>query len=119
MLRANGPVLEMLRAYMRQSLGYLEFWQRASAFNPLTASTEWMNSLLPPQGIDRGNQPPAAPSPVSPEGKENRSEIDADTLVQRIADMERRLNALTSKANKNKGDARTESGPGKKGNRRR
>jgi polyhydroxyalkanoate synthesis repressor PhaR len=118
MLRSNGAVLEMLGAYMRQSLGYLEFWQRASAFNPLTASTEWMKSLLPPQDVDRGNQPPAAPSPISSEGKEKRAEIDAETLVQRIAEMERRLNALTSEANKSKGDAKPDSGPGKKGNRR-
>src|SRR5690242_10686884 len=33
MIRTNGVTLGLLRAYFRQSLEYLELWQRASAFN--------------------------------------------------------------------------------------
>jgi polyhydroxyalkanoate synthesis repressor PhaR len=120
MLRSNGTVLEMLRAYMRQSLGYLEFWQRAAAFNPLTASTEWMKSILPLPGAGTGNQPSPAPPPPSSDEKEKREQIDPETLLQRLAEMERRLNALTSEANKNnKGDAKPAPGSTKKRGRQR
>jgi len=48
MIRANEIVLAFLREYLRQSLTYLEFWQRAATFGSTEAPWEWMKSFLPP-----------------------------------------------------------------------
>jgi polyhydroxyalkanoate synthesis repressor PhaR len=90
MIRTNGVVLGFLRAYFRQSLEYLELWQRASAFNPMAASVQWLKSLVPAPPAASNDQPPAAAS----------SQTDADALAQRIAEMERRLSALEPSAGK-------------------
>jgi polyhydroxyalkanoate synthesis repressor PhaR len=84
MIRTNGVVLGLLREYFRQSLEYLEFWQRASALNPVAASMQWLNSLAPVAPRAGDAQPPGAAS----------GQTAAEALAQRLAEMERRLNAL-------------------------
>src|SRR6516164_2749322 len=59
MIRTNDVVLGMLREYFRQSLAYVDFWQRASAFTPLSASMEWLKALLP--GGPAAPRPPNIP----------------------------------------------------------
>jgi polyhydroxyalkanoate synthesis repressor PhaR len=90
MIRTNGVVLGFLREYFRQSLTYLDFWQRASAFNPMATSLEWLQSLLPASSAAGASQPPAAAS----------GRTEAETLAQRLAEMERRLNELAPLADK-------------------
>jgi polyhydroxyalkanoate synthesis repressor PhaR len=84
MIRTNGVMLGLLREYFQQSQAYLEFWQRTPAFNPLTASMDWMKSLMP--GAPAA--PPSAPAD------------DGQALAERLAEMERRLNALEPVAGK-------------------
>jgi polyhydroxyalkanoate synthesis repressor PhaR len=91
MIRTNGVVLGLLREYFRQSLEYLEFWQRASALNPVAASMQWLNSLVPAVPMAGGGQAPGAAS----------GQTDAEALAQRIAEMERRLNAIEPSVDKN------------------
>jgi polyhydroxyalkanoate synthesis repressor PhaR len=81
MIRTNGVMLGLLREYFRQSLEYLDFWQRAAAINPMATSMQWLKSLIP--GSSVAGSPSAATIP-----------INADALAQRLAEMERRLNAL-------------------------
>jgi polyhydroxyalkanoate synthesis repressor PhaR len=103
MIRTNGVVLGMLREYFRQSLVYVDFWQRAAAFNPMGASLEWLKSFLPgAPAAGEGRPPDAAGGPA-----------DAAALAKRLAEMERRLNALQPPAGKG------EEGPAAPGTRRR
>jgi polyhydroxyalkanoate synthesis repressor PhaR len=90
MIRTNGVMLGLLREYFRQSLQYVEFWQRASAFNPMAASMEWLKSLVPASAMARDSQAPGAGS----------VQADANVLAERLAEMERRLNALDLSARK-------------------
>jgi polyhydroxyalkanoate synthesis repressor PhaR len=88
MLRTNGVVLDLLREYFRQSLAYLDFWERASTFNPMASSIDWLQSLMPRRSAAEG--PPAA-------GSQSQGEI----LAQRLVEMERRLQALEPTTDKN------------------
>jgi polyhydroxyalkanoate synthesis repressor PhaR len=97
MIRTNSVVLGLLREYFHQSLAYLEFWERASAFNPIAGSVEWMKAFLPTQPA--AGSGPAASGPA-----------DAEALARRIADMERRLNALDPSAGKRE-EGVAEAGP--------
>lgn len=83
LIRPNDIVLGLLRDYFRQSLLYLELWQQAARFNPVTTSMEWLQSLVP--------SAPGAPSSGGPR--------DADALSQRLADVERRIGALEPSTN--------------------
>jgi polyhydroxyalkanoate synthesis repressor PhaR len=96
MIRTNDVVLGLLREYFRQSLAYLDFWQRASALTPLTAPMKWLNSLLP--GGPAATVPPAAPTAESAAAVSGAPAPAAETdlLLKRIAEMERRLNTLNS-----------------------
>lgn len=90
MIRTNGVMLGLLRQYFQQSLEYLDFWQRAAAFNPMAASMQWLNSLTPGAPGDGGGQAPDAAT----------TQTDAEALAQRLAEMERRLNAIEPSTNK-------------------
>jgi polyhydroxyalkanoate synthesis repressor PhaR len=110
MIRTNGVVLGLLREYFRQSLQYLEFWQRASALNPVAASMQWLNSLVPTAPTTGDRPPPGAAS----------SQTVAEALAQRIAQMERRLNAIEPSADKSdKGVAEARPSATRRGGRRR
>ncbi len=88
MIRANDVVLAFLREYLRQSLTYLEFWQRAASFGSMAGPLEWMKSFLPAQ-------PAAAePPPSAPAG--------AEALARRVEELERRLRALDAEPGKAK-----------------
>jgi polyhydroxyalkanoate synthesis repressor PhaR len=101
MIRTNGVVLGLLREYFRQSLEYLEFWQRASALNPMAASLQWLKSLSPVSPGAVGVQPASAGSSPFTEHVTNvPPQADAEAFAQRIAEMERRLNALEPSAGK-------------------
>jgi polyhydroxyalkanoate synthesis repressor PhaR len=102
MIRSNGVVLGLLREYFRQSLSYLEFWQRASAFNPMAASMEWLKSIVP----------------IPPAGGARSGAADAEVLAQRLAEMERRLNALDAASAKSD-DGIAEGRPGTTGRKAR
>jgi polyhydroxyalkanoate synthesis repressor PhaR len=86
MIRTNGVMLGLLREYFRQSLEYLDFWQRAAAFNPMAGSMQWLKSMIQGSSVAGGGQP--------------TTPTDAAALAQRLAEMERRLNALEPSANK-------------------
>jgi polyhydroxyalkanoate synthesis repressor PhaR len=109
MIRTNGVVLGLLREYFRQSLQYLEFWQRASAFNPVAASMQWLNSLVPgaPRTVD--SRPP---SPTS-------GQPDAEILAQRLTEMEHRLNAIKPAGESDEGVSERKAGSTKRGAHRR
>jgi polyhydroxyalkanoate synthesis repressor PhaR len=95
MIRTNSVVLGLLREYFHQSLAYLEFWERASALNPMAASVGWLKSLLPTRPVGGSGEPPASAG----------GPADAEALARRIAEMERRLNALDRSAGKSEEDA--------------
>jgi polyhydroxyalkanoate synthesis repressor PhaR len=101
MIRTNDVVLGLLREYFRQSLAYLDFWQRASALTPLTAPMKWLNTLLP-GGPAASAPPPASTAEESPTVSASPLPVaaldaaGADLLLRRIAEMERRLNTLDS-----------------------
>jgi polyhydroxyalkanoate synthesis repressor PhaR len=101
MIRTNEAVLGLLREYFRQSLVYLDFWQKASAFTPMTAPLEWLRAILP--GTPKPPAEPAAPGarggPIAsavPPPPAEREAGQADVLMKRIVELERRLNALGS-----------------------
>jgi polyhydroxyalkanoate synthesis repressor PhaR len=109
MIRTNGVVLGLLREYFRQSLQYLEFWQRASAFNPVAASMQWLNSLMPSAPMTGDSRPP---SPAS-------GQADAETLAQRLTEMEHRLNATKPAGEIDQDVSERKAGSAKRGARRR
>lgn len=74
MIRTNEEVLTFLREYLRQSLNYLELFQKQEAIHPLLHPLNWMRMFLP----SVGPQPPSA-------------NADPVALTQRIAELERRL----------------------------
>jgi polyhydroxyalkanoate synthesis repressor PhaR len=105
MIRANDVVLAFLREYLRQSLAYLDFWQRAASFGSMAGPLEWMRSFLPAQ-------PAAAePPPVAPAG--------AEALARRVEELERRLRALDAESGKDEaGAGRRKRGPSGRRTRR-
>jgi polyhydroxyalkanoate synthesis repressor PhaR len=115
MLRTNEAVLGLLREYFRQSLVYLDFWQKASAFTPMTAPLEWLRAILP--GTPKPPVEPAvpsakgspAPSATPPPPAESEAG-QADVLMKRIAELERRLNALGAVDGEREGAAEHPSG---------
>jgi len=75
-IRADGIVFGFLRDSVRQALLYVETFQRAAPFNPLLPPPEWLRAFLP-------------------EGFARRSpEVDVRGLLERIAELERRLDEL-------------------------
>jgi polyhydroxyalkanoate synthesis repressor PhaR len=90
MIRANDIVLGFLREYLRQSLAYLEFWQRAAAFSPMAVPMEWMKTMFPGGAGAGSPSPPAATS----------GEPDAKTLALRVAELERRLREIDTQPDK-------------------
>ncbi len=81
MIRTNEEVLDFLRDYFRQALAYLEVFQRQGTLNPMLLPVQWMRSFLPFAGQ------------AASAGK--RSELpDTFALLDRIAELERRLNEL-------------------------
>jgi polyhydroxyalkanoate synthesis repressor PhaR len=81
MIRTNEEVLEFLRDYFRQALAYLDVFQRQGTLNPMLLPMQWMRSLLPFGGQPAGTAPRAdAP--------------DTAALLDRIAELERRINEL-------------------------
>jgi polyhydroxyalkanoate synthesis repressor PhaR len=81
MIRTNEGVLEFLRDYFRQALAYLDMFQRQGTVNPLLLPMQWLRSFAPFAA-------PAAPAAGQPETP------DTAALLERIAELERRLNDL-------------------------
>lgn len=77
-IRADGTVFGFLRDSVRQALLYVETFQRAASFNPLLPPPEWLRAFLP-EGFARGS-----------------SEVDVRSLLDRIAELERRLDEFRS-----------------------
>jgi polyhydroxyalkanoate synthesis repressor PhaR len=88
MIRANEATLAFLRDYFGQALAYLDLLQRSAAVNPLVLPLTWMKALFP-------NLPPANPAGAGPP-----PQGDTETLLQRIADLERRVEEQTRKPGK-------------------
>jgi polyhydroxyalkanoate synthesis repressor PhaR len=90
LIRANDIVLAFLREYLRQSLTYLEFWQRAASFGSMAAPWEWLKSFMPSGPAQPAGAPSApkipTPAPPPPTGTE--------ALARRVEELERRLSAL-------------------------
>lgn len=87
-LRANDVMTNFLHDYFRNSLAYLDYFQKHGASGPLEQPTHWMKAWLDNLSPQRNNNPSpssaAAPSP--PE--------DGQQLTERIAVLERRLAEL-------------------------
>jgi polyhydroxyalkanoate synthesis repressor PhaR len=103
MIRTNDIVLDLLRDYFRRSMLYLEFWQQSARLNPMAASMEWFKSLLPPT---RDTFVPEAPASSAPS--------HGEALSQRIAQIERRIQALEPAT-----ESRAQSRPGARRKRSR
>ncbi len=101
LIRANDIVLAFVREYLRQSLTYLEFWQRAASFGTMATPWEWFKSLIP-----RGAAEPAG-EPTAPGARVPPPPADADALARRVEELERRLSALGAPA---QGDESREGG---------
>jgi polyhydroxyalkanoate synthesis repressor PhaR len=75
-IRAEGAMFGFLRDSVRQALLYVEMLQRAAPFNPMLPPQEWLRAFLPESFARR-----------SPE-------VDVNTLLARITELERRLDGL-------------------------
>ncbi|MFO0928521.1 MAG: polyhydroxyalkanoate synthesis regulator DNA-binding domain-containing protein [Gemmataceae bacterium] len=105
MIRANEVVLGYLREYLRQTLHLLEFWQKAATHNPVLSSMDWMKRLFTPRTAPAAPPPtptappptqaPAAPpSPAAPAAPAPPLPNLTEMLAERVAELERRLNAV-------------------------
>jgi len=83
MLRANDMVLGFLGEYLRQSLAYLEFWQRAAAFASVAAPLDWIKGVL---NVGKKTVEPQPPTTVANEANQS--------LARRVEELERRLREL-------------------------
>jgi polyhydroxyalkanoate synthesis repressor PhaR len=81
MIRANEVMLGVIRDSVRQSLLYIEMFQRMAPFNPLGVPQEWLRTFLPGLPLQ------GPPENQAPRG----TEADLDALLRRIGDLERRL----------------------------
>jgi polyhydroxyalkanoate synthesis repressor PhaR len=93
-IRTDGAMYGFLRDSVRQALLYVELLQRAAPFNPLLPPQEWLRPFLPGSF--------ARPGP----------EADVSALLDRIAELERRLDELRAPAEGRK------KRPGERGRRR-
>jgi len=84
-LRANEMLLGVIRESVRQSLRYVELFQRVPPCNPLGLPEEWLRAFLP--RVPPSSEPPAQKGPAGRAG----SEADVDVLLRRIGELERRL----------------------------
>jgi len=81
-IQANEVVLGSLRENVRKSLAFFDLMQRAAAFNPMAVPRTFLNAFFP--GLPAQDQP-GSPTGVGP---------DADALVRRVAELEKRLEEL-------------------------
>jgi polyhydroxyalkanoate synthesis repressor PhaR len=88
MIRANEVMFGVIRESVRQSLLYIEMFQRVSPFNPLGLPQEWLRAFLP------GVSPRGAPEDRAPRG----AEADVEGLSRRLGELERRLGELDAAA---------------------
>jgi hypothetical protein len=75
-IRTDGALFGFLRDSVRQALLYVETLQRAAPFNPLLPPQDWLRAFLPESFARRG------------------PEADVRSLLDRIAELERRLDEL-------------------------
>ena len=79
-IRTDGVMFAFLRDSVRQALQSVEMLQRAAPFNPLLPAQEWLRTFFPETRAKHG------------------SEVDVSSLLHRIAELERRLDALGNAA---------------------
>jgi polyhydroxyalkanoate synthesis repressor PhaR len=92
-LRTDGTMFGFLRDSVREALRYVEMFQGATPFNPLLPSQEWLRAFLPQSFARRS------------------AEADVSALVERIAELERRLGELRNPAEGRKKKSRGRSRP--------
>jgi polyhydroxyalkanoate synthesis repressor PhaR len=85
MIQANDTALNFLREYLQQSLTYLELLRQPAAVNPMLLPLHWMQSFLP-------HPTPGTAAPTAG--------ADAATLLQRLGELERRLDEFQVRAGK-------------------
>jgi hypothetical protein len=83
-IRTEGAMFGFLRDSVRQALLYVEMLQRAAPFNPLLPPQEWLRAFLPESFARR------------------RPEVDVNTLLARIAELERRLDEFRNAGERRK-----------------
>lgn len=78
-LRANEMLLGVIRESVRQSLRYVEAFQRGPSFSCLGLPQEWLRAFLP--GAPASSEPPVLQG----------EQADMDVLLRRIGELERRF----------------------------
>ncbi len=86
-LRANDVMTEFLREYFRNSLTYLDYFQKHGASAPFEQPMHWMNAWLdswPSQPIAKG----------APKSEEQAAPDEEGEITERIARLESRIAEL-------------------------
>jgi polyhydroxyalkanoate synthesis repressor PhaR len=87
-LRANDVMADFLHDYFRNSLAYLDYFQKHGASGPLPQPMHWMKAWLD----NWSAEPPGNPRPRSSAGQTTAE--DEHTLHERIARLERQIAEL-------------------------
>jgi polyhydroxyalkanoate synthesis repressor PhaR len=87
MLRANAVTVNFLRDYFRNSVAYVDYFQKHGATGPLEQPMHWMKAWLDNWSMPRpDNAPPQATADTPPD--------DAQNFAERVAQLERRIAEL-------------------------
>jgi polyhydroxyalkanoate synthesis repressor PhaR len=101
MLRANNVMLDFLRDYFRESIAYLDYFQRHGTSSAMQQPMHWMKAWL-----DRWSGSPAngqdAARPTANSGAAT-PEASREAIDQRIASLERRIAELEAERSQNQG----------------
>ena len=87
-LRANDVMVEFLQDYFRNSLSYLDYFQKHGAASSLQEPMHWMKSWLDGWPKGPGGNPPATSTAEEPPAGEPQ------LVAERIAQLEKRIAEL-------------------------
>ncbi|MEX2306227.1 MAG: polyhydroxyalkanoate synthesis regulator DNA-binding domain-containing protein [Pirellulales bacterium] len=87
MLRANDVITEFLREYFRNSLAYLDYFQKHGASAPFDQPMHWMKAWL-----DQWPMTPVAKR--APKAEDKTASDDDREIAERIARLEQRIAEL-------------------------
>jgi hypothetical protein len=88
MLRANALTVNFLQDYFRNSMAYIDYFQKHGASGPLEQPIHWMKAWLDKWPSPRPGD--STPQPTTPKPPSH----DAQEIAERIAQLERRIAEL-------------------------
>ena len=88
MLRANAVTMGFLQDYFRNSMAYVDYFQKHGASGPLEKPMHWMKAWLDNWSPLRPGIPPARPRPTRPLKAKGKLPNASRDLQRRIAELE-------------------------------